>query len=440
MSKKSFFVNSFILICAGFLTRIIGFFYRIFLSHTIGAEGIGIFQLTLPIQTLIISITAGGMQTAISYTAASCSALKKSGKAKDYFLTGSALSILFALVLSFFFYQNADFFAVEILKEARTLPLLQILAFSFPLNTLHLCINSYYFSQKNTIYPSIIQMLEQIARIISTYFLYLIYVQERRSITPFIAACGSLISEIIAALAGIFFITFIFREEHYSWKHYRTPLKKIAELLQIACPVTLNRLLVTLLGSIEVICIPKQLQLYGCTPSEALSLYGIFTGMAIPLIFFPSTITNSISTLLIPSVTELLTLKKRKQIQYLIFRTCKYCLAFGCGCFLLFYLFGNFLGNFLFKSNTAGTYIKTLSYLCPFLYLNFTLSGILNGLKKNAACLLHNSISICIRITSVFFFMPVMGMSAYLYGILFSELVKTVFHLYSLWKFPYEVS
>ena len=191
MSKKSFFVNSFILICAGFLTRIIGFFYRIFLSHTIGAEGIGIFQLTLPIQTLIISITAGGMQTAISYTAASCSALKKSGKAKDYFLTGSALSVLFALVLSFFFYQNADFFAVEILKEARTLPLLQILAFSFPLNTLHLCINSYYFSQKNTIYPSIIQMLEQIARIISTYFLYLIYVQERRSITPFIAACGS---------------------------------------------------------------------------------------------------------------------------------------------------------------------------------------------------------------------------------------------------------
>lgn len=438
MSKKSFFVNSFILIGAGFLTRILGFFYRIFLSHTIGAEGIGIFQLTLPVMTLITAITAGGMQAAISYTAASCSALKNRQNAKDYFLTGTFLSISLAVFLSFFFYRNAEFFAVQILKEARTLPLLQMLAFSFPLNTLHLCINSYYFSQKNTFYPSIVQLLEQFTRILSTYLIYLIYMQEEREITPLIAAAGSLISEIIAALSGMFFIIFVFHGEHYSLKNFRRPLEKTTELLQIAFPAGLNRILLTLLGSIEVICIPKQLCAYGYTSSEALSLYGILTGMAIPLIFFPSAITNAFSTLLIPSVTELLTLKKRRQIQHLIFRVSKYCLAFGCCCFGFFYISGDFLGNLLFKNNTAGTYIKTLSFLCPFLYLNFTLSGILNGLKKNGTCLLHNSTGICIRIASVFLFMPIMGMSAYLYGLLFSELFKASLHIHSLRKFPDE--
>ena len=115
-----------------------------------------------------------------------------------------------------------------------------MLAFSFPLNTLHLCINSYYFSQKNTFYPSIVQLLEQFTRILSTYLIYLIYMQEEREITPLIAAAGSLISEIIAALSGMFFIIFVFHGEHYSLKNFRRPLEKTAELLQIAFPAGLG--------------------------------------------------------------------------------------------------------------------------------------------------------------------------------------------------------
>ena len=49
MSKKAFFKGTFLLTCAGLLSRVIGFFYRIFLSHTIGAEGIGLFQLAIPV-------------------------------------------------------------------------------------------------------------------------------------------------------------------------------------------------------------------------------------------------------------------------------------------------------------------------------------------------------------------------------------------------------
>ena len=47
MSKKAFFKGTFLLTCAGLLSRVIGFFYRIFLSHAIGAEGIGLFQLAI---------------------------------------------------------------------------------------------------------------------------------------------------------------------------------------------------------------------------------------------------------------------------------------------------------------------------------------------------------------------------------------------------------
>ena len=55
-----------ILTLSGFLTKIIGFLYRIFLSQTIGSTGMGIYQLIFPIHALCFALTVGGIQTAIS--------------------------------------------------------------------------------------------------------------------------------------------------------------------------------------------------------------------------------------------------------------------------------------------------------------------------------------------------------------------------------------
>jgi len=55
-----------LLTLAGLFSRVIGFFYRIFLSQTIGAEAMGIYQLTIPIHILTISLTSSAIQTAIS--------------------------------------------------------------------------------------------------------------------------------------------------------------------------------------------------------------------------------------------------------------------------------------------------------------------------------------------------------------------------------------
>lgn len=55
-----------ILTITGLITRIIGFFYRIYLSRLFGEEGMGIYQLLSPVLALSFSLTAAGFQTAIS--------------------------------------------------------------------------------------------------------------------------------------------------------------------------------------------------------------------------------------------------------------------------------------------------------------------------------------------------------------------------------------
>ena len=57
MSKKNFFRGTFILTCTGLASRVIGFFYRIFLSHTIGAHGLGLYQLIMPLQNLVLALS-----------------------------------------------------------------------------------------------------------------------------------------------------------------------------------------------------------------------------------------------------------------------------------------------------------------------------------------------------------------------------------------------
>lgn len=433
MSKKLFIKETLILTCAGLMARLMGFFYRIFLSQTIGAQGMGIYQLLMPVQTLVMAVTTTGVQTAISRLAAKSLALGRQKDARDLFTIGTVFAFLSSAAVSLLLYKNADFFAVQILKEPQTGSLIQLLALSFPLSTLHTCINSFSFARKKTGVPSFIQLIEQIIRVGGSYLLYLIFLSEGKEITPVIAVGGTLSGECSAVLLSLFFIGRNFQIYHYTPFKIGNPLNNFRKIFEMSFPITLNRVLITLLGSIEVVLIPQQLRRFGLSPSDALSVYGVFTGMAMPLILFPSTITNSASVVLMPSIAELQALGHKKRILYVTSQVSRFCLLLGIGSCAFFFLFGSQLGTFLFRSPTAGNYIHTLAFICPFLYLNVTLSSILNGLGRPGTCLIHNVICVSIRILFVLFTIPLLGIRGYLYGILFSESVLSALHFRALW-------
>ena len=62
--KHSMITGTLLLTAAGFAVRILGFFYRIFLSRTIGAEGLGLYNLVHPLYGICFALCAGSIQTA----------------------------------------------------------------------------------------------------------------------------------------------------------------------------------------------------------------------------------------------------------------------------------------------------------------------------------------------------------------------------------------
>ena len=208
----------------------------------------------------------------------------------------------------------------------------------------------------------------------------------------------------------------------------------VKDLLVLAFPLTVSRIVVNLLQSVEAVAIPSRLCRYGYDSVTALSVYGVLTGMALPLLFFPNALTGSMSLLLLPMVSEADARGNTDAVKNTTLKTIYSCLLLGAACTLFFFLFGPYLGRFLFHSELAGRYIRSLSLLCPFLYLCTTLSGILHGLGKAVSVFFVNVFSLSLRLLFVFFLIPAFGIDCYILSMVLSQLLSAVFYLFLLYK------
>ena len=100
--KSKLITGTLILTIAGFLTRILGFFYRLLLSNILGTELLGIYQLIFPIYGLCFTLYASGIQTAISKMVAENTKGKEALSKKILFIgIGLSLSIAICCSLSY---------------------------------------------------------------------------------------------------------------------------------------------------------------------------------------------------------------------------------------------------------------------------------------------------------------------------------------------------
>ena len=432
MSSHPLIKGTLILTLASFITKIMGFFYKIFLSHAIGAEGIGIYQLIFPIYGLAMTLAVSGIQIGISRFCGSAFSSKKQEKSWGYFLTGTLFSCTISIFLAIILYLNAGTISSYLIREARCKSLLEIVALSLLPSTLHNCINSWYYAKKQTEIPAFSHLLEQGIRILASWLIYQILLGHNMTATPLLAVWGMFFGEFAACLFSIVcFWLHSHKTFFFSLSTYKTCAK---ELYGFSFPLTLNRLLFASLSSVETILIPQRLLLFGSSSTRALELYGVLTGMTLPFLMFPSSFTTSASTVLMPMVAGEQAKGNSKKIQTTIEQTIKYCLMLGIFAMVVFFLYGNDLGTAVFHNAEAGAYLQTLAFLCPFFYLNGTLSSILTGLGKTGLCLLQNVIGLAIRIGFVLFMIPKWGMVGYLWGILASQFVVTLLNVYFIYR------
>ncbi len=424
--KNPVIFGTLLLSAAGILGKIIGFFYRIFLSRTIGAEGLGIYQLIFPISTICFAITVSGLSTALSKFIAEYQERDPSSPRR--FLTVCLMiSGTLSLGMMFLLFRYSGFIAKNILLEPRCEPLVPILACSIPLASVHSCIHGYYYGKKKAGVPALSSFMEQFV-----FAAYQIRLEQGKSIDASIAVWGLVFGEAGAFLLCI--TSLLLSKETPAAPTTFKVRSPALKLLAYSIPLSMNRLALTLFASFESILIPSRLVLFGYSQSDALSIYGVLTGMALSIITFPTVFTNSVSVMILPMISEADSRNDNKKISRTIYQTIFTCLLLGAICTACLLFCGKWIGDFLFGNALAGKFICMLSFICPFLFLSSILSSIMHGLGMPGYPFLLNLFGSLIRIGFVYILIPQYGIKAYLMGMLLSQVFTSVLSVWILWK------
>lgn len=420
-TKHKLFQGAIILTAAGLISRFMGFFFRIFLSHAFGEENVGLYQLIFPVYALCLSISTAGLQTAVSRMTAEKVSRGKTEEAGNVLRIALCLTLILSFAEVLLIQQNAGFIAETFLGDPRCEEMLIIISYALPCAAIHSCICGYSFGIQQTRLPALSQLIEQTGRILFVLLLFIFMQKSGHTPSIQIAAAGIVAGEFIAAL---FSARLLAAQKPFGRMPSLPALSgSVRELFSLSAPLTANRAAVTLLQSMEAASIPACLKLFGMTGSEALSIYGVLTGMAMPCILFPSAITNSVGTVLMPAVSATQAVGNRKAMVQLLKKAVGSCLILGLACCLFFLIFGDLIGTFLFHSSSAGKFILTLAWICPFLYTNTALMSAINGLGKTFFTFLINVTGLLVRIAGVFLAIPRFGIQGYLWGLLASQFI-----------------
>ena len=196
--------------------------------------------------------------------------------------------------------------------------------------------------------------------------------------------------------------------------------------MHISLPITAGRYLNTALRTGENVLVPKNLAKFPLSGDGALSQFGMIKGMALPILFFPSTLLNSISTLLIPEMSEASAKNQKGLVKNVTGSILKLSALISFIFAAIFLVAGEKIGLIIYKSPDVGFLIAALAPIVPFMYLDSIADGILKGLDQQAFSFRTAVSDSVIRIILILLILPVAGLNGFI-GIMYFSNFFTCF-------------
>lgn len=314
--RQSFLKGAVILSIAGAISKILGAVYRIPLARLIGAEGIGLYQMAYPIYTTILALATAGVPVAISILIARKETQGFPGESRRILRASLLLLAVVGLLLSLLVMWSSQGLAVHVLKDARAYYAIMAVAPAIFLAALMSVFRGYFQGQQTMLPTAVSQVVEQIFRVTAVLFLaYLLYPRGLEY-----AAAGATFGAVVGGVGGLlvllaFYYGHLRRQDQAGVLLPTTTVSSwslASEMIRLAVPVSFGAVVLPLVQMLDAVIVPGRLLALNYSTSEATALYGYLAGMAAVLISLPTIFTISISTSLVPAISEALTRNDHK--------------------------------------------------------------------------------------------------------------------------------
>jgi len=403
----------------------LGFLYRILLSRLIGAEIMGLYQLIMPVYSLLMAMTAVGLTVAVSNLSSEYHA--KGNRAAAAQVLHRCLGIflvLFALAggVTALFY---DPISVYLLGDARTQLGLLLLLPCILLTGVENLHKHFFYGSGNVRPPAAVEVCEQFIRTGAVLGLLVLFLPQNPERTVGLIVLGMILCEIFSASA-----LFLLSRRQLSGLSGATLDRRTLDrrIGAIALPVALTSLLGNLMASANAVLIPQRLVHAGAEVSQAMSAFGVLCGMTLPMLSLPTAFIGALGLVLVPKLAQSTALGMGAQVQRRVDRAMLATSVLILPAMALLVVLGPALGVLLFREDSVGDYILPLSVGVLFSCYQSVLSCTLNGVGRQSAA--ARSSILCgglqLGCTALLMGLPGVGLGGYVAGYVASSLLGTL--------------
>ena len=400
------------------ITRCLGFIYKIYTSKIMTTTDLGIYNLTLSIYMVLITIVGSSIPLTISKITANNIATSNTNKTKYSVTSSLLLTTSISIVLSLLVLISKPLITL-IIGDPLGYTTIVYLIPSVIFTAIYSQIRGYLWGIENYFSVSLVELIEQILRILfCIIFIYLdIFSNPIISVSLALSiACG------ISTIIGIYYYLKNGGKFKYKNGYYK-------EIIKSALPLTSVRLIGSIINPLISIIIPIQLTQMGLTRDSALSELGIITGMTLPLISIPSTIIGALCMILIPRINAS---KKDLHLQL------NYYIKFTIACVFIFIPTFIALGipicEFIFNNYSAGLYLQQCCIIALPIGLAQITTSILNALNEEKKSFLYYIISNGFMLISILFLTKLFYIKAMPYTLGISSFILFTLNLRKIKK------
>ena len=419
--KIPIFYSALILTGVNLLLRFVGTSFQVYLSGRIGAEGIGLLQLTMSVGGMAMIAGMGGIRTTAMYLTAE-ELGHGNGKNIARILSGCVIySLLLSSIVGFLLYHFAPWLAKVWIGNERTCDALQLFASFLPVVCLCGVMTGYFTAAQRLGTLAAVEVMEQICSMGLTILLLNFWAGH----DPTKSCLSVIFGSSFGSLLTLSSLLILRLKEPFA----DGPVISLrSRLLHIALPLALADDLKAGINTVENLMVPKRLAMNRATENP-LAAFGMISGMVFPVIMFPAAILFGLTELLIPEMARCNSAGHQTRIQYLTRKSLKVALIYGITFGGLLYLVSNPLCLRLYGSEEAAKYLKCYALLVPMLYCDTITDAITKGLGQQHICVRYNIVTSFLDVVFLYVLLPRYGMEGYYFSFLLTHLINFILSL-----------
>jgi len=414
--KLPIFYSALMLTGVNLLLRLIGTSFQVYLSSRIGAEGIGLLQLTLSVGGMAMVAGTAGIRTGTMYLTA-----EELGRNRPHNVTWVLsgcirYSILCSAAVALLVYSFAPIIAKQWIGNINVIDSIRLYAAFLPMNCLCGVMIGYFTGANRIGTLAAVEVAEQMVCMVSTILLLTVWAHHDAGKACLSVVFGSGIGSFLTLLSLLYLR---FSEHPKAGK--RIPMTR--RLLNTAAPLAIADDLRTGISTLENLMVPRRLALYpgSLTP---LAAFGTVTGMVFPVLMFPAAFLFGLTELLIPELARCNAAGSTTRIHYLVKKSLRLALIYGTICGGILFLCAEDLCDKLYSNPEAGQYLRLFSILAILLYCDAITDAMIKGLGEQKASVRYNIFTNILDISFLYVLLPRYGVFGYFLSFLVTHVIN----------------